>query len=515
MSRDAQSGGRKGGARLSRLQIGAYSLAVWPLVVGQMPLGFMTAYYTQVLGLNLALVGGLMMSGRIFDAFADMAVAYGSDSLPTRFGRRRPWVILGLALFIPTLWLLFVPYPSMTMLRYGIAVFLFFLTWTVAFVPYLSQGTELSTDHEERGRINITQSITMLFGFFAGYILPFVLVDKRTFPFRSAVGNALAGLRLPFLDPLAAALRHAPLTGVASYGETILVVVITCSIIGPIALAGYALFVPDRSTEKNRAKGSMIHAFRNPVFQRFCGGYFLIMTGYLGRTGLFPFILAFWFHRADLLLALVLAQNVTSICVTPIWAMLFKRLERRTCIALAAMIEVAALLFLIVMPNTSDGLLILAYVIIGLPGQTLLMCSYLVAADSADYAYWKHGTESRAVHVSIISLIVKWGNIAAAATVVIAASLGFDPKIGAQPLAMVNILKIVGLFLPVLFLLAGAAVVMTYPITRRRQTAIQRRLDRRRDAAVQAAAATGLAMGPLAEASAPEQRFVVLEEPAG
>jgi hypothetical protein len=64
-------------------------------------------------------------------------------------------------------------------------------------------------------------------------------------------------------------------------------------------------------------------------------------------------------------------------------------------------------------------------------------------------------------------------------SVVMEGLLGFDPKLAVQPLATIPLLKAPSLFIPFVCLLAGGVIVMTHPITRRRQTAIQRRLDRR------------------------------------
>jgi Na+/melibiose symporter-like transporter len=132
------------------------------------------------------------------------------------------------------------------------------------------------------------------------------------------------------------------------------------------------------------------------------------------------------------------------------------------------------------------------------------MAPYLVAADCADYASWKNRSESRAIHVSIVSVIVKLGSLSAAASVVMAGLLGFDPKLAVQPLATIHLLKALGLFIPFVCLLAGGVIVMTHPITRRRQTAIQRRLDRRLGAAAAAGALVGatgveaaISQGPL------------------
>ena len=119
-----------------------------------------------------------MTGGRIFDACADMGVAYASDRIRTPLGRRRPWVTVGMILFLPALWYVFVPGAHYSIARYASGLILFFLTWTIAFIPYLAQGTEIASGHDEKSRVNIAQSAVMLVAFLGSYILPFVLIDK-------------------------------------------------------------------------------------------------------------------------------------------------------------------------------------------------------------------------------------------------------------------------------------------------------------------------------------------------
>ena len=64
--------------------------------------GFMTMYFTDILGLNPGIIGVLLMISRITDAFTDLIIGYIIDRTNTKLGKARPYelAIVFLWLFI-------------------------------------------------------------------------------------------------------------------------------------------------------------------------------------------------------------------------------------------------------------------------------------------------------------------------------------------------------------------------------------------------------------------------------
>ena len=64
--------------------------------------GFMSLYFTDILGLNPAIIGILLMVSRITDAFTDLIIGYIVDRTNTKLGKARPYefAIVFLWLFI-------------------------------------------------------------------------------------------------------------------------------------------------------------------------------------------------------------------------------------------------------------------------------------------------------------------------------------------------------------------------------------------------------------------------------
>ena len=54
---------------------------------------FLTAYYTDTVGIAAAAVGTMMLLARVFDGVTDIIMGAIVDKTKTRWGKARPWVL--------------------------------------------------------------------------------------------------------------------------------------------------------------------------------------------------------------------------------------------------------------------------------------------------------------------------------------------------------------------------------------------------------------------------------------
>lgn len=126
---------------------------------------YIPKFYTDVVGINVTMLGYLLFSVRIFDAFTDPLIGYASDRTVTRYGRRRPYIFAGSFFVALLMILLFNPppgSPSFETVWFGLTIYALFLFWTIVTVPYESLGPEITFDYHER---------TSLFGMRDGFLI--------------------------------------------------------------------------------------------------------------------------------------------------------------------------------------------------------------------------------------------------------------------------------------------------------------------------------------------------------
>jgi Na+/melibiose symporter-like transporter len=117
---------------------------------------YIPAFYSENLGLSLAAVGALIALSRLTDVFTDPMIGILSDRWQTRFGRRKPWILVGTPLKLLSLWMLFVPDSPVSLAVWqalggsaGVTnVYLFvwisalYLGFTLVDLPYRAWGAE-------------------------------------------------------------------------------------------------------------------------------------------------------------------------------------------------------------------------------------------------------------------------------------------------------------------------------------------------------------------------------------
>ncbi len=130
---------------------------------------FLLIFYNQVIGLNSAAVGLVVMIALFVDAFVDPAIGVLSDRTRTRWGRRHPWMYAS-ALPIVIGWLLLWHPPEnwsheAILIRLFIVAVLLRTAISAYEVPSQALTPELTADYDERTRVTAWR---YLFGWVGG-----------------------------------------------------------------------------------------------------------------------------------------------------------------------------------------------------------------------------------------------------------------------------------------------------------------------------------------------------------
>ena len=113
--------------------------------------------YQMTLGVNPALLGLAMALPRLWDAITDPVMGSISDNCRSRFGRRRPFIVVGALLMGLSFGLIWMVPPSWSenaqLIYFVLTSLLFFTCFTVFSVPYNSLTYEMTPDYHERTRV--------------------------------------------------------------------------------------------------------------------------------------------------------------------------------------------------------------------------------------------------------------------------------------------------------------------------------------------------------------------------
>jgi len=163
------------GQRLSAGTIGLYAAPAFALAMPTIPVYvFLPTIYAEDLGLGLAATGIALLAARLFDVVTDPLVGYASDRYATRWGRRKPWIVVGAVLAAAGLWALFQPPDGIGAGYLAAWAVILYLGWTLVAVPYTAWGAELSDDYHQRARITGAREATMIVGVVVAGALPAV-----------------------------------------------------------------------------------------------------------------------------------------------------------------------------------------------------------------------------------------------------------------------------------------------------------------------------------------------------
>ena len=133
---------------------------------------YLMFYLTDVLGVSAAFVGTLYFVARIWDAINDPVMGYLVDRTKTKWGKFRPWILVGTLLNSIVIVILFTNFHLQGLALYTFVAIMYILwgmTYTVMDVPYWSWLPNLTNNPVEREEVSFVPRIfaslsNLLFG---------------------------------------------------------------------------------------------------------------------------------------------------------------------------------------------------------------------------------------------------------------------------------------------------------------------------------------------------------------
>lgn len=155
-----------------------YGLLSWPLAMLGIPLYvYLPTYYHQR-GLELALVGSMLLLARVSDIFTDPLVGWLCD----RTGRRGRYglMCIGWLLLLLGLWQLLLPnhVSALHLLAWAMWVY---LAWTLIMIPYQALSAEVSPLAHIKTHYTAAREGFAVVGVMTVLVMPFLLANSQDY----------------------------------------------------------------------------------------------------------------------------------------------------------------------------------------------------------------------------------------------------------------------------------------------------------------------------------------------
>lgn len=152
--------------------LGAYGLFGMPLAMAALPLYVhLPKFYAGYLGLDLTLLGGLLLALRLADGLIDPVLGVISD----RSGHRKRWIAVATPALAAGMIALFMPIPrdhTSLVIWLALSLVLVYVGFSLATINHQAWGAELSSDPVQRTRVTAVREGLALVGVVIASVLP-------------------------------------------------------------------------------------------------------------------------------------------------------------------------------------------------------------------------------------------------------------------------------------------------------------------------------------------------------
>lgn len=150
-------------------------------------------YFTDVAGISAAFVGTIFLVARIIDGITDPLMGMVVDNTRSRFGKFRPWIVIGAVINAFVLVALFSThlFEGTTLYVYATAIYILWgLTYTIIDIPYWSMIPSLSNKRIEREKLVVWPRLFascawFIIGSYGLYIVAFLGGDDQSQGFQN------------------------------------------------------------------------------------------------------------------------------------------------------------------------------------------------------------------------------------------------------------------------------------------------------------------------------------------
>ncbi len=415
-------------------------------------------FYTEYVLVAPALVGLVIGLAQAWDAVTDPLLGYLSDHTPWKWGRRRPYILMGA---IPAaLFFFFVFSPPANLSGGGIAVFftvsflLFFTFRTVWETPYFALAPELTLDYDERTRLSAYQQVF------------------------ATLGDIL-GTMAPVLAPIA--LAGIFVRGRSDYSLLGLFVAVLAVASALFTYVGTRENPTLSKTSRLSFTKSLLTTLRNRPYVLLVLTSTCTAIANYTNIAVIRYLIKYWFRMEQWEWLFFTAFFVGVFASIPLWIRVVNRTGKKAAY-IVTMLVYAALLWLILALKQTDYVIFgIAMVVAGAFNIALWLISGSIVPDIIEWDQLRVGERREGAYYGIWTLIRK-AAIGGALLLVgpLLQWFGYLPNVEQTERALLGIRLLFGP-IPSVFLILGILIFLKFPITKKVHEEIVRKITEMQD----------------------------------
>lgn len=421
------------------------------------------AFYADTLGMSLASIGGILLVSRTADFVLDPLIGKLSDITRTRWGRRKPWMIIGTPILMLGAALLFMPAdigvsPEWYLL---IASFVIYLGGSTLGLAYSAWGAEIVSSYHGRSKVAGMREITGLLG---------IVITGSVPAITAMLGHPLDRFTMAVL------------------GWMII-------IFAPISVWASTRYVPEPAaveTARINWLRQLASLWANGPFRVLCSAFFFFSLGSSVATATLVFYIVHYLKQPEIVSPVLLGSFLSVLASVPAWLAISRRIGKHRAAGISLLLAIALNTGVTLWLQPGDGWLFVATMALsGAASAGFLTLPLGMMGDVIDYDALKTGTARGGLYFGIWSFAQKISPaLAIGVTLPLLGYLGFDPAAKAHA-AGLDALKYVFVLGSTPFFILAALLLLIFPIDARRHGIIRRRIDARALRALRTSAMVG------------------------
>jgi len=421
-------------------------------------LAFNVLYFlTDVVGIEPALVSLTIFMGKGIDWINDPIIGHLSDRTRTRWGRRRPFLLLGVVPLALTFILFFwtPPWASQIALAiyYGVMYMLLDTAATLVYMPYYALTPELTLNYDERTSLNTARMVFSILGGLLAAVLPPMVV--QAFPDRR-LGYFIMALTFGSLGVL------------------------------PLLLTFFGTRErPEHMAQEQPTIRQSLNAVRGNRPFLFGLGIFLATWTVIDMlSAMLLYFVDHWLRRGNDFEIIVGSMFVSAAIFLPLWNWVSGRWDKRIAYV-AGMVFLAAVLVILIFlqPRTPLPVIFGITALSGIGVAAAHVVPWAILPDAIEWDELRTGQRHEGAFYSLVTLAQKIASWLVLSTLpLILKASGYVSGATEQPASALSAIRALMGLSPAVILGLGIVFAVSYPLSRERHAEIVRELAERRRA---------------------------------